>query len=399
MPEARRYRVVRPLSPARTGPVIEAQPEDDPESRVIIWPGSPPPGELPFHPAIARPGQVGRSHGGGVWVEAVPAGCLLRDLPPPLPPAMSAWVVIAIAEALAALHEAGRAHGGLDAQRVHLSAEGQVILLGTGVEPGDAAADLAVLHGLYAAMDRQADPVSADSAAGFADALRERLGGHPGPPSELGVRVRRAIQPVPEDARRIEIVTQPRADRWAVDEIGFDLGPEEGGRGLLDPWTRSGSGSTGEVTGAERTGALDEWQDGSRARTTALARLARGLHADLDPARLGPQDPRAMAPLRALLAEEPLDTLPVPDGVPLGVERGAEPATRPGVPAPVPAEEVTGTVPGVVSAPHPPPEPAPEPTVTVGRIGVEVGLPLLLLAVLLAVVAGGAALWLFSRAF
>ena len=111
MSDAYRYRVVRPLSPARTGPVIEAQPEDLPDGRVVIWPGVPPEGVLPQHIGLARPHLLGRTHGGLVWVELTPPGCLLSDLPLPLPPTVTAWVLINVAEALDALHRVGRAHG------------------------------------------------------------------------------------------------------------------------------------------------------------------------------------------------------------------------------------------------------------------------------------------------
>lgn len=397
MSDAYRYRVVRPLSPARTGPVIEARPEDLPDSRAVIWPGAPPDGALPPHPGLARPHLLGRTHGGLVWVEQTPAGCLLADLPLPLPPAITAWVLVAVAEALDALHRAGRAHGGLDGQRIHVSRQGQVLLLGSGVELGEIAQDLEVLQRLYARLDRHADAPAAASARAFADEVKRRLGGHPGPPSELAERVDRAAQVVPEDARRIEVVPLATTQRWAIDEVGFDLGPDERARGLLDPWTGTGGGSTGEVTSAERTGALDEFQDGSRTRTSALARLARGLYADAEPARFAPAEGKASAAVRALIADEPLDALPVPDGVPLSPEHQPEPATRPGVAAP-PSED-TGTVPGVATGAPAQPEVTQDHTNTLGRVGSEIGLPILLMAVILALVAGVAAVWLFSWAF
>jgi hypothetical protein len=395
--DAFRFRVVRPLSPARTGPVIEAQPEALPDKRAVIWPGTPPVGQLPSHVGLARPHILGRTHGGLVWVEQTPPGCLLADLPLPLPPTVTAWVLVMVAEALDALHRAGRAHGGLDGHRIHLSREGQVLLLGSGVELGEIAQDLEVLQRLYARLDRHADAPPTASARAFADELKRRLGGHPGPPSELSERVDRASQVVPEDARRIEVVANDTSQRWAIDEVGFDLGPDERARGLLDPWTGTGGGSTGEVTSAERTGALDEFQDGSRTRTSALARLARGLYADAEPVRFAIAEGKASAAVRTLVADEPLDALPVPDGVPLSPEHQPEPATRPGV-AVAPAED-TGTVPGVVLGPAAHPEVTGDHTNTLGRVGSEIGLPILLMAVILALLAGVAAVWLFSSAF
>ena len=68
----------------------------------------------------------------------------------------------------------------------------------------------------------------------------------------------------------------------SVDEIGFDLGPDEGGRGLLDPWARTGD-LTSDAT-AERTGRLDGLGATEQRVLEHVAQLTAGPMTMADPA-------------------------------------------------------------------------------------------------------------------
>ena len=104
----------------------------------------------------------------------------------------------------------------------------------------------------------------------------------------------------------------------AHDEIGIPAGPDGDARGLFD------APFTGTATGERTAGAPSEPDRPSEQRRTAVLAwiAAEGLPAT--PA--GPGEPTPCAPLKRLIADEPLDPLPALDGVPARVRA---PRTRP----------------------------------------------------------------------
>lgn len=95
-----------------------------------------------------------------------------------------------------------------------------------------------------------------------------------------------------------------------VDEVGVDLGPDGAARGLLDSW--AGRTSPGELTQGEATGALAAEE---LPLTAVLARVAASLGRADDAARLAGARGQPSRAVKALIADEPLDPLPVPDGL------------------------------------------------------------------------------------
>ncbi len=333
---ARRFQVVRRLPPVGSAPVVEVAAVDAPSERRIIWPGRPAFSSPPAHPSLPPRLASARAHGVPVWLEEVVPAAHLGELD--LPPELAAGVLGAVAEALGALHAAGLAHGDLAAHRVRVSARGEVALVGAGARPGTPEEDGRALAALAEALGVEA----------FADPR----------PEALAERARPRIAPVPADAPAILVEEAADADeptvipeeplpddpglmRLPLDEVDFDIGPDEVERGLLD--TASGSGATGP---ADRTSAVEDAGEPGRRRVAALARLAAVLEQEADPGRFGDLEGRPDPAIRALVAEESLDPLPLPEpGVPDWPGWEAEPTA-----------EVTA-----VRVPAPGGEPAPPP--------------------------------------
>ena len=322
MPELRRYRVLRPLQTVGAGPVLDASPVDEPALRVVIWPGPRPTGDLPSHGSLGRRDVQGWIAGDLSWVEQRPFGPLLADITRPLALREATWVLARLAEALSALHAADLVHGEVADHRVALGETGRVVLLGAGVSPGTPEGDLAQLRQLV-------EVIASDMVAAEADTLRElargdaeRVAATAGrwlsergarPPELVGVADPFALA-LPADARQVElevVTPAPSEGTGAVDEVEYDLGPDEAARGLLEPYrSPEHTEDTGSV---ERTSVLEDEEDGGvRQRVALLARLAAGMDRGADPDRFAPHEGTPCAEIKALLAEEPLDPLPAP---------------------------------------------------------------------------------------
>lgn len=103
-------------------------------------------------------------------------------------------------------------------------------------------------------------------------------------------------------------------DTGPVDEVGFDLGADDVVPGLLDAWagrTRPGEegSGTGELTSSFRPDELP--------LTAVLARVAAGLGREAALDRFSASEGRPSGAVKALIADEPLDPLPPPEGLPL----------------------------------------------------------------------------------
>ena len=373
--------------------------EDQPEEQAVLWSGPPPEQHLPPHPGLARRQVCAREDGEPGWLELTPAGVLLSALTPPLPPIEASELFAAIADALAALHEAGLAHGELTADRIHLDRTSRPTLLGAG--HGSLQDDLDALVELWQAWCPAGPLLVASTASDAAESLRVWLSVTEDATSTLPALVASALR-AQEGTGALTLL--PGKAVGPVDEIGMDIGPDEAPGGLLDPLTWSGI--TGEPTSEvplhveENTGALYEDTRINAPRTALLSRLL-GLSHEQPPAGRFHDGTPSQA-IRTLIGSQTLDPLPVPDGLP------ARPASL--LPQFAPEwEENTATAvplsslpPTESSAPRSMPGVAldtdSEPERTEVTTSVEVPNPLLIVAVAMAGVAGAAALWLLLRA-
>jgi hypothetical protein len=207
------------------GDAIEAAPADRVDVRATLWPGAEPPAHVD-HPGLAKSEASGVVGGRPMWVESRPLGAALSDLAPSLTRAEIARVLVDAREALRALHAVGQAHGSVRTSRIVIGTDGASMLIGVGQDRGTVEDDVAELSRVATSL-------------GFRDvADLER---------EADAPVRRAVveaslrQPDPNET--IELGT------GGVDEVKVDLGPDEGGAGLLERWSAEAT-SGGEPTRA-----------------------------------------------------------------------------------------------------------------------------------------------------
>lgn len=371
MTEVLVVRLVRTLPPRAAGSARLVEVEED-GRRLALWPGEGPPGR-PGHPALPEVLGSGVVEGELVWAELLPAGVALDEVEPGSPGVGRA--LADVARALQRLHVSGRAHGGLEASCVLLREDGGTLLGAVG--EGDAAEDRAALHELV----RRWLPEAAEVGGELSD-LAERLDAHD-PGGSL------AALPRPAGERRLELLLadplldEHTAESGALDEVAFEIGHDERGRGLLDTW----AGRT--APGEEATGAIDVHRDASLELTALLARLAAGVGRQADPDRFASREGVPSRALKARIADEPLDPLPVPEGLPLSGTGFLEPAgsadvtavaRRPAAPGDEPERTTTS---GEV----------PEGATTAGE-GAEISAALLVGAVVVALIAGALGAWL-----
>ncbi|MCB9795521.1 MAG: hypothetical protein H6741_22675 [Alphaproteobacteria bacterium] len=308
-----RLRIVR-----RVGEAIEAVADDGMGPRVTAWPGDTPP-RPPKHRSLTRPvKQELLLPEGPHWLELRPPGALLSELGE-LAEGDLAMLLLDLAEALAALHAAGQVHGAVDAEHVVIAPGGKAVLIGAGRQQGTAEADAHALRMLMATLwPAEAKAPPPDPGPEAAEVLAESLAGwleyeYPGHSAfHLGGR---SLSLCPETPPEVEYLD----DVGGLDEVGVDLGPEGGGRGLLDPWTTGHSTATRTREG--------EPEDGDEApRTALLGRLMSPTEREADPGRFEGREGEAAQALRELLAEEPLDALHAPvaasvldEPVPIGI--------------------------------------------------------------------------------
>lgn len=301
---------------------------EDPHRRLSWWEGVAPRRAPPPHPNLSACLVAGRGPEGPAWVESRPRGRSLAQLAGALPDEVIARVLAQVAEGLAALHADELTHGRLGPGTVVVAeGTGAAVLIGARCEEGaDHAeilrADVLALHQLLPVALR--GTASAGSAASLAASLRQ-LADDQGALSPQDVV---ALAPVETPEGATHLVLQVESVSGSFDEVAPALGADPVEPGLFDPWR--GQGRSTDTTTGERTGAVAVTSE-DHAVTAALAALAQG--AGLLEARpeLAAAGMRPSAGVKALVADEPVDLLPAPDGLaavrrdwgPLG-ERSAE---------------------------------------------------------------------------
>lgn len=356
-------RLLRTLPP-RTGGTVHVAAVAGGERRLVLWPGEGP-DERPAHGALGTVLGRGVFEGEAIWAEELPPGSFLADLPPGSGGAAAA--LADVVEALGCLHAEGFAHGGLDASCVVVGVDGRGRLLGA-VGEGAVEEDLAALDVL---LGKWAPETRRDgSLAELAAALRAQEATAPG--------ALPAADTLVDEGPTLELVLEPLG---SLDEVGFDLGPDEGERGLLDTWagrTMPGEDPTGAI---EVTGGVD---GNPGAITALLAHLAAGVARDASAARFAPHEGRPSRAVKACIADEPLDPLPVPEGLPLSGTSFLEPGGHTDITAVAdrPAAQLDVT------------EELDRTSSNAGLGEAELSPKLLLFAVLAALVAGAVGAWL-----
>jgi hypothetical protein len=318
-----RLRIIRTLPPTPAGPVFEAAEVND-GKRWILWSGHSPDPNMPR----------GKAEGGPMWRTPLPSGVCLSDLPLPLPQADAAEIVAQVAGSLCALHQEGRSHGEVRAHRIGLNAQGAPLLLGTGTCPGTEDGDVTDLRTLHQALSSQPAPLAAGDADAIHQGLMDWLAEQPRTPSTVPSLVVKARTQVPDDARVINFSVSVREEN--VDEVAFDLGEDESVRGLLDPWT---GGDTTSYRISEATGALSGSDADDGEHRAVLGQLAAEASSTPNPAPYAAAEGRPDGAIMALIADEALDPLPVPDSLPLPNPEWREPEAT---------GEVTVSVPGTM---------------------------------------------------
>jgi hypothetical protein len=272
------------------GVLRRAAPALDPEARVLLWDGLPP-AVVPESPWIAGVVLQGDVDGHRVYAEQVPPGLPLDevDLPAPLLPP----VLAAAAAGLAVLHDHGQVHGMVRPSRIWLGADGSVVLVGRGRRGGEGALDRDALSALAARLGGAQARLDGTIAPEVVDGL--------GAVVEAALPARLAV------LDQVHLQVGPSPD--SLDEVVPDIGPDVEGRGLLDRWAltthhgHTDEPGTGEATdagtGASSPLALTLW--------TTLAAPARH---PAPPDRFRAVDGEPSRGLRALLLEEPPDSLP-----------------------------------------------------------------------------------------
>ena len=300
--------VLKDRPSADFGMVRVAAPALDPDARVVVFDGLPP-DPIPTSPHVAPVVLQGDVDGHRVYAERVPVGLGLHELE--LPPSMAPWIGAGLLAALAHLRQCGLVHGRVAADRVQVGMDGSIVLFGRGRVGGTFERDRAGADDILAVLD-----LTADSEVDLDDVLTHlRSAADPSDGQALGAIVRKLHKDLTV-LDQIHIQVGPTPD--SLDEIQPDLGPDRAHEpGLLDRWsvTTHHGGSlehtdelTGSVPHSSSPLALTLW--------TALAAPVQ--HAPPDD-RFSAVDGEPSRGLRALLVEEPPDTLP-------GLLGGAVPA-------------------------------------------------------------------------
>ena len=302
----------------------------DQGARLTVWPGDPP-ADAVEHPGLAWALGEGQLDGEPCWLEHRPPGARLAELQN-LSAAELGMVLLDVAEAIAALNAAGAWHGAIDADHVVVSHGGRAMVIGLCPREGSVEADARALRMLMAELWPATAPPPPDPGEEPASVLAEALSGwldfeYPDhTPFSLGSRSRAATPDATEEILRVRRV------REQFDEIGLDIGTDSYGRGLLDRW------ATGSSLSGAHTGAIEFTRPGPDAdetpRASLLARLLSPPERPPDPLRFDAIEGQPCGEIKRLIADEPLDPLPLPSSTP---RRNLLPAT----PIPVPEDPPT----------------------------------------------------------
>lgn len=273
-----------------------AAPALEPDARVALWEGLPPPA-IPEHPGIATVVLQGDLEHHRCYAEQVPQGMRLSDVH--VPASLSAWVGAKLLDALLALHEGGEVHGRIAPDRVVLGVDGRVVVIGRGRRGGTEEHDRDDVRAILRALGVQG---TTEEPRRLCDRLTAAA--DPTDGQALGSLITSRRPEGRKVIERLHLHVGPMPS--SLDEVVPDLGPDKAEPGLLDRWalTSQNTGeSTAELTDGGRTAA-------SPMVLTLWTRLAAPPEHPMPGARFRQVQGVASRGLQVLLAEEPPDGLP-----------------------------------------------------------------------------------------
>ena len=240
---------------------------------VTIWSGEPPAIPPGIHPRIAQALEQGGGDIGPCWIEERSGQQVLADLPLPIPLSGAISLCIQLADALAALHARGLAHGWAGLDSVVISKSGTPMWIGTGRQKGSSDEDIAALQAMSLALNpAMPDLAHVSTAASLAAQWRESQQ----PTQEF--RPWLANHP-PSSAETHTPVTLDLIPLGTLDEVQPDLGEDTQGRGILDRW-RTGE-DEGDLTD-DPTVSVDAGAIHAQTRQHILNSLFQALDAAVD---------------------------------------------------------------------------------------------------------------------
>lgn len=325
----------------------------DSGARVTIWPGTPANISVSDHPSISHFLGASVMDGEPVWLEHRPGPWALADLKQTLGEAEALDLAVQLADGLAALHSRGLAHGQVDEQAVVLHSDGRPCLIGTGRLDGSPEVDtrdcIALLNRIAPEPFELQEPLNAPM---LSAKLRELIIERELPASELAQWLNEQGRPEPTEERSVSLELTPMG---STDEVLPDIGLDAPGRGLLDRW---GWSDTDNEHTDDPTETADLASTHTHARQQLLDRLERYFDSALGRYQENYQPPGPA--FRALVLNEPLDPIPLQNGLPHGAIHNPqdEAESTAEVPPPEPTnptveftDETTGTTGDVGSPP------------------------------------------------
>lgn len=275
---------------------LAALPENDGE-RVLVFNGLPP-SPIDDHPGLAPTLLQGDLDGKRAYAECIPQGMRLSEVV--LPAELGAYVGGQLLKAVEALHDSGAIHGLILPERVLLGRDGEVVLFGRGRRGGSRKLDNSALKEIFRSLNLLPHDTTL---SGARDSLLAAAEG--GAPEALARFIQRELPPQGTILDQLYLRIGPSMD--SLDEVVPDLGTDPGEeRGLFDSWgTTTGTGEhTAELTSSERQ------PHGPPLAMKLWTTLAAPPRHPAPPERFREVDGEPSRGIRALLADEPPDTLP-----------------------------------------------------------------------------------------
>jgi hypothetical protein len=212
-------------------------------------------------------------------------------------------IVLQICHAIELLHLAHQTHGSLSMDNVGVDARGRVTLLGSGRRTASPQSDVEAIKEIY-------------RKGGGASALPDHFGldeiitglSQSDPPALDPLRERLESYALdPEGAPVLEVILSTAIPLAPLDEVGFDLGPDERGSGVLDEWT---SGT--DEGSAERTGTLSQEAVSEQRCLALLSRLGMTPGDHTVPEHILALNGSPVDSIASLALDENMDPLPSP---------------------------------------------------------------------------------------
>jgi hypothetical protein len=262
-----------------------------------------PSGTLPSGSRFGVRAVAGSTHSRPVWIEERPPGPLLSDITDHIDPRLFDHIVLQICHAVELLHLAHQTHGSLSMDNIAVDARGRVTLLGSGRCIGSPHGDVEAIKEIYRKGRGASDLPDHLGLDEIITGLTESV-----PPAldQLGDRLD-AYMIDTQGAPVLEVILSTAIPLAPLDEVGFDLGPDERGSGVLDEWT---SGT--DEGSAERTGTLSQDAVSEQRCLALLSRLGLTPGDQTVPEHILALNGSPIDAIASLALDENLDPLPSP---------------------------------------------------------------------------------------